>query len=422
MFRPASESDEHVSQAWKRERVAGMDEQVRVVSYNVLADHLCRPSWFPYRDKADLEWDVRKQSLKETILGLDADILCLQEVQTFLGPRRLQAADNHFEWFDSWLRAEMGYTGVYGARVNSNGKTQSMIQIGNLLYWKADQFHPIVVKSSIPLVQTILSSLGKDKEMKKRFCHSGIRGTVVSIAALTCKASNRSIAVATTHLPAPRSDQDGTSHLEQLVHVYALLTELSAFLKKLPTGVDSIVLAGDMNSLPGNSVCTLLEKGYLTPEQVLPVLQKANMSRAPYIDKRGMVAPPLAVYLNGPENAGLECVTNDYFRNLSHPQDLASKKTNVTENFQGWIDHIFLIKADGTTGCHARIHGDPVSNYLPDPRSGHPSDHVPLMATILLEPFDTDGSLGKRYQIVFRPQMPDLPVADDKEQDGNQTA
>jgi mRNA deadenylase 3'-5' endonuclease subunit Ccr4 len=53
----------------------------RIASYNVLADSYVKPQWYPNVDPEILRWDRRKFALADGVARLDADIICLQEVE-----------------------------------------------------------------------------------------------------------------------------------------------------------------------------------------------------------------------------------------------------------------------------------------------------------------------------------------------------
>eukprot|EP00656_Telonema_subtile_P058335 TRINITY_DN9854_c0_g1_i4.p1 TRINITY_DN9854_c0_g1~~TRINITY_DN9854_c0_g1_i4.p1 ORF type:complete len:380 (+),score=103.24 TRINITY_DN9854_c0_g1_i4:147-1286(+) len=76
---------------------------LRVVQYNVLADVYAKPDWFPYCNPAYLGWDYRKANLMMELIAMDADILCLQEV------------DRYGDFFLPELRCR-GYRGVFAKR------------------------------------------------------------------------------------------------------------------------------------------------------------------------------------------------------------------------------------------------------------------------------------------------------------------
>ncbi|MGE6761765.1 endonuclease/exonuclease/phosphatase family protein [Corallococcus interemptor] len=58
-----------------------MTVDLRIASYNVLADAYIKPGWFPHTPADLLRPRSRHAPLARRILGLDADIVCLQEVE-----------------------------------------------------------------------------------------------------------------------------------------------------------------------------------------------------------------------------------------------------------------------------------------------------------------------------------------------------
>ena len=53
----------------------------RLASYNVLANSYVNPAWYPKVDPKVLDWSQRKFALAEKIERLDADVVCLQELE-----------------------------------------------------------------------------------------------------------------------------------------------------------------------------------------------------------------------------------------------------------------------------------------------------------------------------------------------------
>jgi mRNA deadenylase 3'-5' endonuclease subunit Ccr4 len=58
-----------------------MAVDLRIASYNILADAYVKPEWFPHTPAALLRPRGRHEGLARRIAGLDADIVCLQEVE-----------------------------------------------------------------------------------------------------------------------------------------------------------------------------------------------------------------------------------------------------------------------------------------------------------------------------------------------------
>lgn len=54
---------------------------MRIASYNVLADAYVKPEWFAHVSPAALAREPRRARLIERVIGLDADVVCLQEVE-----------------------------------------------------------------------------------------------------------------------------------------------------------------------------------------------------------------------------------------------------------------------------------------------------------------------------------------------------
>lgn len=73
-----------------------------VLTYNLLADLYATPEQFGYTPPWALGWGYRRQNLLRELLAADADVLCLQEVQS-----------NHFADFLAPELAAAGFAGVY---------------------------------------------------------------------------------------------------------------------------------------------------------------------------------------------------------------------------------------------------------------------------------------------------------------------
>jgi mRNA deadenylase 3'-5' endonuclease subunit Ccr4 len=60
---------------------SNMARSFSIASYNVLADSYVKPEWYSNVDPEVLRWDRRKFALADRVARLDADIICLQEVE-----------------------------------------------------------------------------------------------------------------------------------------------------------------------------------------------------------------------------------------------------------------------------------------------------------------------------------------------------
>lgn len=91
-------------------------EKFQVVSFNILCKLAATPAQFGYTPSRALDWDYRKDVILEEIRTRNADIVCLQEMDS----------DNYHNLFRESL-ARCGYKGVFWPRGKS--KTMSTEQI-----------------------------------------------------------------------------------------------------------------------------------------------------------------------------------------------------------------------------------------------------------------------------------------------------
>ena len=57
---------------------------VRIASYNILAPAYVHPERYPFTDRGLLEWGARRDRLVARLVALNADVICLQEVERFV--------------------------------------------------------------------------------------------------------------------------------------------------------------------------------------------------------------------------------------------------------------------------------------------------------------------------------------------------
>ncbi len=59
-----------------------MNNTIKVASYNILANSYLNPEWYTRSKLEALKWEKRKDLLAQKITQINADIICLQEVET----------------------------------------------------------------------------------------------------------------------------------------------------------------------------------------------------------------------------------------------------------------------------------------------------------------------------------------------------
>ena len=100
----------------------------RVVSYNILAEIYATKQMYPYCDAWMLSWPYRRSLLIQEISKIQADILCLQEVQS-----------DNYEYHLAPAMLELGYEGVFCQK-----SRESMGQYGKVdgcaVFWGVKRF------------------------------------------------------------------------------------------------------------------------------------------------------------------------------------------------------------------------------------------------------------------------------------------
>lgn len=88
-------------------------ESFTIFNYNVLCDKYATPQSHGYTASWALAWDYRKELILQEILLYNADIVCLQEVET----------SQYEEFFSPQLRSRGEYEGVFWPK--SRARTMS---------------------------------------------------------------------------------------------------------------------------------------------------------------------------------------------------------------------------------------------------------------------------------------------------------
>ena len=194
-----------------------------LASYNILADAYINPSWYPGTPAAVLDPNHRHQALLDRIAGLDAEVVCLQEV-----------ASDVFLLIDARLRS-MGYDGKYAQK--AGGKPD-----GCALFFKRDQ---LVLRS----VHALYYADGVDRQHDSG--HLALIGEF--------EQEDRILGIANTHL---KWDQPATPTLEHKGwrQVSQLLRERQTVVPKAAAWI----ICGDLNVTADSAVVRELQAAGLS--------------------------------------------------------------------------------------------------------------------------------------------------------------
>jgi mRNA deadenylase 3'-5' endonuclease subunit Ccr4 len=102
----------------------------KVVSYNILSDNYLHYGGYDKLPPNVIEWQFRKDRLLNQIISLNADIICLQEIN-----------QQGFEFFLHHLR-QIGYEGVFGLNPTHQGDSVATFFDTKKLKYNGHAIHP----------------------------------------------------------------------------------------------------------------------------------------------------------------------------------------------------------------------------------------------------------------------------------------
>ncbi|XP_036318122.1 2',5'-phosphodiesterase 12 isoform X2 [Rhagoletis pomonella] len=232
------------------------DDSFRIVSYNILADlyadsDYTRTHLFPYCPPYALKIEYRKQLVLKEIIGYNADIICLQEVDLKIFDLDLTPILGSDELDYDGMIAQKGTCGEGVATFYRKSRfdlhSKYEINIGEAI-------------RNIPQFQILYGKIKDNEKLMDRICD---RSTTLLITVLKCKANGRYLLVANTHLYF-HPDAD---HIRLLQMGFAM-TYISHVYEDLATKLNlsnknelSLIFCGDFNSVPECGIYKLMIEG-----------------------------------------------------------------------------------------------------------------------------------------------------------------
>ncbi|KAJ4837270.1 Carbon catabolite repressor protein 4 4 [Turnera subulata] len=329
----------------------------RLVSYNILAQAYVKSSLFPHSPSPSLKWKARSRAILTVLKNLEADILCLQEL------------DEYNSFYKNSIESS-GYSSIY---IQRSGQKRDgcgifyKLQCAELLLEERIEYNDLVKSiqhesnSSVseqndmqqsesgsiesttttgPSSKSTLGDLNDPQVRLKRDC-------VGIMAAFKLRDSSHHIViVANTHIYWDPALAD--VKLAQAKYLLSRLAEFRTLVSEKFDCTPSVIVAGDFNSTPGDKVYQYLVSG--------------NPSSASEVECLDEIPIPLCSL---------------YGSTRGEPPF-----TNCTPDFTDTLDYIFFSPSDSIK---------PVSLLeLPEPKSPdvdgglpnyyHPSDHLPIGA------------------------------------------
>ena len=358
-----------------------------VMSYNVLADVYCTTEMYGYAPPWALNWYFRRQNILKELIQMDADILCLQEVQS-----------DHFEDFFQGELAKHGYSSVYKkktAQIFSEGK---YVIDGCAIFFKKDKFALIKKyevefnKAALSLAESLVGSGGSKKEALNRLMKDNI-ALIVVLEALDSQqrqqpqqtGKRKLLCVANTHIHANTDHND--------VKLWQVHTLLKGLEKIAASAEIPMVACGDFNSTPGSAAHGLLTRGMVDNNH--PELQIDPLGILHPTSKLSHPLPLVSAYSSAlrRDNRLLESEALERLRDRVDPRMAEPIFTNCTKDFFGSLDYVFytedtlcpvaLLELPGEKDVRAKYGGLPNTQLS--------SDHISLMAEFQWGPAAMNG-------------------------------
>lgn len=256
---------------------------MRVLQYNILADAYARAAWLPYCKPASLNWEYRKHNLLGEILGYNADLICLQEV------------DHFGDFFLPELR-KRGYDGAFVKRPSQFKKD------GCCIFYRRDKFK---LREKFEIQFNDLVRRGGP-----RF-HTNNVAVLLSLAISerAWAGAGGSVTVGCAHLFHDPSQADIKVLQSQML--------MQAILRTARTRTESLILCGDFNSQPGDLVYNLIQDG-VAPERLEEELGGSGWGKSLM--------------------SGRLPLSNAYVVGMGENLEV----TNFTDSFQGCLDYIWM--------------------------------------------------------------------------------
>jgi mRNA deadenylase 3'-5' endonuclease subunit Ccr4 len=350
---PQPPTDEHVG-FLSAPFTCNSPAEFSVVQFNMLAKFLCTEEYYPYCKPKYLKWNYRRRLLEEGLIRVNADIICLEEVQgsTMMDPSEF---NDHAVYLRN-LGARLGYDMIYCMKTKADG-TQNKMSMGNALLYKKSAFDLLDLQNVRYAVE-LQKYCGDDKNVRKRYLNEQ---QVAVFAKLKHLATGNVIVAAVTHITCKFSEPD-----IQIAQIAVLLETLDQFATSHSVRGDGrlpVVLCGDFNMTPYSTGYEFIRTGGIVGTH--PDIRPNDHTVMPFL-----VGHPL---LDGSRR--LLSFANAYVKVCNYDPET----TNVKPPFSGCLDYIwchglepFEVLPIGKVSELAREVGLPNSKM--------PSDHVPIGA------------------------------------------
>ncbi|CAG9760881.1 unnamed protein product [Ceutorhynchus assimilis] len=318
------------------QRLKGIN--VRVVSYNLLADRYVDRDQFSCCPPRALGIHYRKQLTIKELKGYNADIICLQEVDEI-----------HYRSYYLQKFKEMGYKTHFNRK--GNCIPEGLVCAYDMNRFKTLDYKHLVLRTAVQRKQfhDVLTLLDYDEEVKQLFLK---QNTSLQVLVLEDKNTKNILVVGNTHLYY-HPDAD---HI-RLIQAFMTTTHLgnikNSVIREYKPNNIGIVFCGDFNSHYEKSLFGFMRTGTIDPEHK-DCLKISSEGKATIYSK---------LYLS--------CASG------------TPKYTNYTPDFKGCLDYIFVeTHRLATTRVIPVASEKELMKYIGLPNEVYPSDHLSLVVDL----------------------------------------
>ncbi|CAA0837491.1 Carbon catabolite repressor protein 4 homolog 1 [Striga hermonthica] len=342
-----------------------------VLSYNILSDIYASTELYSYCPLWALPWSYRRQNLLREIVGYQADIICLQEVQS-----------DHFEEFFAPELDKHGYQAVFKSKSGEVfGGIMNTID-GCATFFRRDRF-ALVKKYEVEFntaAQSLTNALVPSSQ-KNNALNRLIKDNISLIIVLEAKfggidnpGKRQLVCVANTHVHVHQELKD--------VKLWQVHTLMKGLEKIAATADIPMLVCGDFNSVPGSAPHALLAFGRVDPFHPDLAVDPLGILRP--IAKLTHQLPLVSAYssfVRATVGLGLE---------QRRKMDLATNEplyTSWTRDFIGTHDYIFYSADTLTVESLLELLDEDIlrkNTALPSPEWS--SDHMALFAEFRYKP------------------------------------
>lgn len=362
----------------------------RIVSYNVLAQCYAKQKQFTKCKPEHLKWDYRKKVLIELLAELDADILCLQEV------------DN----YDKFWERELGKAGYFGAYKQRNSHLKPKLD-GCATFFRASKFQ--LIRNVGLELDHVDSCKGLEGAPSFETHNVALLSLFAPIGVPRC-----CFCVANLHL-----FWDPSYDNLKIAQAKAVVLAAQNLARSLDVPAP-IILAGDFNSVPTSAVYSYLteEAGFLSAYAACGSASERSVfapttPTTPTRDSSVSVSSTGLTFGKIMLSKGLDPQSPE-FRPMgisqtlfppavslappaiAPPRSAEPPFTNYRDIFNGTIDYIMVSRSSmpdvgvgidviGALGMISELEASKEGGGLPSSR--HPSDHLPIAADLQLRFF-----------------------------------